>query len=207
MQYNSKYEVIIFDFDNTLCNLNLFLLKVTPSDINEINKTIKINNKVIYLNKIFNDYHELFNIFNILKRQNVKLCIASFGLFNIINKIINIVFPNIFDYILTSDNIDSELQKKIPKVFRHLLDLKCPLLYGKNLMIKTIMKKFNVTEPHKVLFFDDDFNNSDCSAKFLKINSYNNTNKGITADLLKLVIFNNKQTGGITRRKIFYLKF
>lgn len=185
----SKYDLIIFDFDNTLCNINLFTLGIKINDINENNKTIKINNKIVLISTIFNNYDELIKIFKILKKQNIKLCIASLGFFDIISKIINISFPNYFSCILTSDNIDKYTGKKNFKFYRYLADPKCPKFYGKNVMIQALMDKFKIKDPSKILFFDDDYNNAICSVNAMKIHSYNNTINGINSKLLTSLIF------------------
>lgn len=189
MNIKSKYKVIIFDFDNTLSNKNLFLLGIKLKDIDEKNKIIKINNQWINITNIFNDYNKLSKIFIFLKKQNVKLCIASFGSLPIIIKIINICFPKLFDYVITPDNIDDESKQKNMIIFRHIIDSSCSSLYSKNIMIKTIMNKYNIKDPKNILFFDDDSNNSNCSKNILKIHSYNNSKNGITAKLLQSVIF------------------
>jgi HAD superfamily phosphatase (TIGR01681 family) len=181
---HTKYKIVIFDFDNTLCNINLYTSFVKLDDINETNKTIMINNNIISIYNIFNDFHDISKIFMDLKKREIKLVIASFGDIKIITKIINTAFPNIFDYILTPDNINNEVPNKyIITIFRHIIDPQCPKFYGKNIMIKKIMQKFNFYDPSKILFFDDDYSNFTC-ATYLNINAYNNTKKGVTAKIL-----------------------
>jgi len=197
------YNIIIFDFDNTLCRINIHLLQVTTYDIDDKNKTIKINNKIIPLKELFNNYDELLTTLQTIKNQGTKLCIASFGNIDNINKIINIMFPNIFDYVLTSDNINKEANQYVFMIARHIIDLSCPSFYGKNIMIRTIMKKFNINDPRTVLFFDDDSSNTIC-AKKINIRSHNNINTGINSDIIKKLIYNDtSQTGG----KYKYIKY
>lgn len=188
-----KYNIIIFDFDNTLCNRNVHLLNVNLNDINVMNQTIKLNNEYIHLKDLFNKYDELILLLKDFKNQGVKLCIASFGSIDTINKIINIMFPNIFDYIITPDNVAKEANKYVFMISRHIVDLSCPSFYGKNIMINTIMKQFNITDPTTVLFFDDDSSNTLCSKK-LNIVSHNNNPNGITVDMLKNIV--SYQNGG-----------
>lgn len=192
----TKYEVIIFDFDNTLCNINIFTSGVKIDDINEKDKTVKIGDNFRTINTLFNDYADLVYIFTNLKCKKVKLVIASFGNIHIINKLLNIAFKGLFDYVLTSDNIDEESKSGyITKVFRHIVDPSCPRFYGKNVMIKAIIDKYNINDPSKILFFDDDYSNATCS-NHMKIHSHNNTKYGINAKLLMELIFIKGQNGG-----------
>mgnify|MGYP006094030839 CR=1 FL=1 len=193
----TPYRVIIFDFDNTLCNMNIFTSGIQLDDIDEKNKTVKIGNNFRTINTLFNDYSDLICIFTNLKCKGVKLVIASFGNILIITKLLNIAFTGLFDYIVTSDNIDEESRSGyVMKVFRHIVDPLCPRFYGKNLMIRTIMDKYNINNPHEVLFFDDDYSNATCS-NHMKIHSHNNTRHGINSKLLMDTIFiKEKMSGG-----------
>jgi hypothetical protein len=195
-----KYDAIVFDFDNTLCNINIFTSGIKMCDINETDKTIKINDSYKAINTFFNDYAELSIIFLDLKCKGVKLIIASFGNLEIIRKITDLAFPLMFDYILTSDNIDEEAKSgTVMKFMRHIVDITCPRFYGKNIMIKTIIDKYNITDPSKILLFDDDYSNTVCSSS-MKIDSYNNPIHGINSRLLIRHIYN--QSGGMR-----YIKF
>ena len=186
-----KYKLIIFDFDNTLCNINTFVLKIKLEDINKNNKTIIVHGIIKHISSLFNDYNDLTRIFANLKNIGVKLSIASFGNLDVISKILEIAFPNLFDYILTPDNIDKETNMHIIKNSRYIVDLNCSKMYGKNIMIQTIMKKCNITNPTNVLFLDDDYNNVNCSLS-MEIDSYNNTIFGITAQLLIDLIYRKR---------------
>lgn len=210
MSLKPKYDVIIFDFDSTLCNINVYRSNIKLEDIDEKNKTVKIDNAFRSTNTLFNDYTDIVNIFADLKSKGVKLVIASFGNLQIITKIINIAFPNTFDYILTTDNVDEEANiGYIAKIFRHIIDPLCPRFYGKNIMIKTIMNKFNISDPSKIMFFDDDYSNTACSSAYMKINSHNNTTHGITAKLLSDFVYikeqlQEKQTAGHRKKYVIY---
>lgn len=186
-----KYKLIIFDFDNTLCNINTFVSKIKLEDINKNNKTIIVHGIIKHISSLFNDYNDLTRIFANLKNIGVKLSIASFGNLDVISKILEIAFPNLFDYILTPDNIDKETNMHIIKNSRYIVDLNCSKMYGKNIMIQTIMKKCNITNPTNVLFLDDDYNNVNCSLS-MEIDSYNNTIFGITAQLLIDLIYRKR---------------
>lgn len=190
-----KYSVLVFDFDNTLSNTNINASGVTVGDINEKDKTIKIIDSIKPLISLFNDYHKTLKIFKDLKSKGVKLIIASFGYIDNIKKILNIVYPNIFDYILTTDNIDEESGIRNIIISRYIVDSTCPRLYGKNIMLETIIKKFNISDPSQILFFDDDYSNAVCSGN-IKVNYYNNSSNGITAKLLIDRIYLKVQDGG-----------
>lgn len=181
-----KYKVIIFDFDDTLSNINIHTQGVLLKDIDATNKTIKINNQIIPLQDIFNDYQLIYNLLKDLKKNNIKLCIASFGDLDNIKKITDILFPNIFDYIITPDNVHQETGKFVLIVKRHIIDMTCPSSYGKNIMIKKIMDKFKITNPSEILFLDDDYSNAQCS-KNIGVHGYNNKS-GITFDLLNKLL-------------------
>ena len=178
-----KYELIIFDFDNTLCNINSYTSNITLYNINENNKTVIVNGIICHISELFNDYYDLLEIFIDLKNKDIKLIIASFGKLEIISKLITVAFGTLFDDIITSDNIDEKAQKSIPKISRHIIDMSCPKFYGKNIMIKVIMNKYNINEASKVIFFDDDYSNFYCSNN-IKVYSVNNTKQGITSKLL-----------------------
>lgn len=196
----SKYRIVIFDFDNTLCRYNVYGFNLRLNDIND--RTIKIDEKIYNIEILFNDYNKLVNIFKNLKKNGVKICIASFGRYDIIQKIVDKAFPGIFDYILTPDNIDKETNKKYIKIFRHLVDFKCPDFYGKNMMIKKIMEKFNVNDPKKIIFFDDDYSNFSCSKKYIGIDSYNNSTVGINATLLEDLLFGDPRQNKFVKYKL-----
>lgn len=201
----SKYKVIIFDFDNTLCNINLFRKGVKLRHINECDKTVIIDNKYVNVYTLFNDYDLLVELFNKLKQQNVKLCIASFACINIVNKILKIAFPGIFDYVITSDNIDDEANTLVLKIFRHTIDILCPRFYGKNIMIKTIMNKFNIDNPSEIFFFDDDYSNLVCATNYIKVHGYNNNTNGINAQMFKKLVFTNDDLNGGSQKQ--YIKY
>ncbi|QKF94103.1 HAD-superfamily phosphatase subfamily IIIC [Fadolivirus algeromassiliense] len=194
--FKPKYDILVFDFDNTLCNMNINLMGAKTTDINEKDQTLKLNGNYKSLNTLFNDYSELVVIFTDLKKKGVKLCIASFGDFTVIKRVLSISFPNTFDYILTTDNIDAESNTGfIMKLFRHIIDPMCPRYYGKNIMLKTIIDKFNIQDPTKILFLDDDYSNAACSS-FTKVHYHNNTKHGITSKLLIDLVYDKNQSGG-----------
>lgn len=180
------YKIIVFDFDKTLSNTNIHSEGIQFDDIDSHNKTIKINNQIKPLASIFNDYNEIHKLLNGLKNRGVILCIASFGDLNIIKKITDTLFPNIFDYIITPDNVKQETGKYVLIIKRHIVDVSCPFLYGKNIMIKKIMDKFKINNPSDILFIDDDFSNARC-ANNIQVNSYNNKSS-LTFDLLNSII-------------------
>lgn len=183
-----RYKIVIFDFDNTLCNINTFIAGIKPGDINEKRKSVIIFDQEVPISRLFNDYDMLLILFNDLKTKGVRLCIASFGNINVINKMLGIAFPRIFDYILTSDNISYETNSIVPIIFRHIVDVGCPNFYGKNIMIKRIMDKFSENDPSNVLFFDDDKSNSHCSQQ-LNVNFCHNKKSGITFGLLNKLCY------------------
>jgi HAD superfamily phosphatase (TIGR01681 family) len=186
-----KYKVIIFDFDNTLCNMNIYRAGIELMDIDNYEKTVRIGGVVRPLETLFNNYIELYSIFCDLKQAGVKLCIASFGSFDLIKKILDCMFYGQFDYILTSDTVIQETNKFIIMVQRHIVDLACPSFYGKNIMLKRIMDKFDVYDPHHVLFFDDDESNYKC-AQTLHIERHHVSTHGITPELLRSLLYKTK---------------
>ena len=192
MNNKHKYDIVILDFDNTLCNSNLYELCIKINDIDKIKKLVKINNKYRHVSSLFNNYDQLICIFNDLKKRNVKLCIATLNYLKLITKMVNTAFPNIFDYILTPDNIDIESGTNVTKITRFLIDSSCPRFYGKNVMIKTIMKKFNINDPSKIIFFDDDCNNTKCAQSCINIDIINNDKTGITSNLLLSTLYQKK---------------
>ena len=182
-----KYKIIVFDFDNTLSNMNIHLAGVKLNDIDSENKTIKINNQIKPLISIFTDYNDIHKLLKSLKIHGIISCIASFGSLDNIQKITDALFPNIFDYIITPDNVMEETGKYVLIIKRHIMDPSCPSLYGKNIMLQKIMDKFKIDNPSDILFIDDDSNNTQC-AKNINIDTYNNK-QGITFNELNNIFY------------------
>lgn len=201
-----KYDIVVFDFDNTLCNMNINIMGITVKDINERDKTVNLNDSYKTINTLINDYNEILEIFTDLKKKGVKLCIASFGDSVVIEKILSIAFPGLFDYILASDNIDKESNDGfVMKIFRHIVDPICPRFYGKNIMLRTIVNKYNVYNNNSILFLDDDYSNAACSG-YMNVKYFNNAKHGITAKLLKELIYGIQDGGNPDRQFIRYVR-
>lgn len=165
-------KAIIFDFDNTLCNRNVF-----HYDINYVKK--------YPLDSFFNDYENVAKLLKYFKKHDILLFIASFGRYEIIKYLIDKAFPDTFDAIYTPDNL------KMHTVTRFFPD-NCPCIsdkykisgYSKNYIITLISNKY-VIDFSEMLFFDDDNANTDC-AKLIKVNVYNN-NTPLNSRIIKTV--------------------
>lgn len=182
----NKFNIIIFDFDQTLCNIDINSTNIIEYIDNDQN--IIVNGSKYHISVLFNDYYKLLDILVNLKQNNVKLCIASYGKLTLITKVLNSAFPDIFDYILTTDNISQESGTDVQIKGRCIIESECTRNYGKNIMIITIMNKFHETNPKKVLFFDDDKNNLYCAVKQLQIVGFNNDIHGITPTIIQKML-------------------
>lgn len=213
---------LVFDFDQTLSNKDIYFYQVQPNDIKPIsdildiyildttNYVIKIYNDYYGLSTIFNDYLALVDLFNNLKSQNYKLCITSFGKLNVINKIISIAFPNTFDLIITTDNY-IELAREnyitdIPPSRNHfIIDNSCKYKKGKNIMYQTIINFFNLPAD-KLIVFDDNKDIVNCGINILGVNGFNNPKSGVTDKMILDTInkyFNNNSLQGGN----YYIKY
>jgi hypothetical protein len=176
------------------------------TDIDISSKTVKIRGNSVRVEVLFNNYKELLCIFQDLKKKGVKLCVASLNFLSTVQKMTNLAFPNIFEYFLTPDNIDEESNSYVFKLYRFIIDTQCPKYYGKNIMIKTIMKKYNLTDPSKIIFFDDDYSNTTCARDCLGIKVVNNNKSGVTANLLNSLLYEkNEFLDGFNKPKSFVI--
>jgi FMN phosphatase YigB (HAD superfamily) len=187
-------KLVIFDFDNTLANMNVnkeFFL----TEINQILGTItfkfdnllKKSTTIDILPNIFNDYNNLYSSLMNLKKKGYNFSIASFGNYYVIKNIVDKAFPDIFDFIITPENIEELakifLNKDVVFKSRKIVDDKCDNGVGKNIMIELLSNLYNIKYKN-IYFFDDDENNFYCAKKFLNIKGVNNPKSGITVSIL-----------------------
>lgn len=165
-------RAIVFDFDDTLCNINTF--NIRESDI-----------RIISIYSLFNTYEKTYKLLIQLKKAGIILCIASFGRYNTIKYLTDKAFPNIFDRIYTPDNLGLKT--------RFIPDNNCKCIstkyqksgYSKNVILRLISNKFYITDLKNILFFDDDNANTDC-AKTIGVIAFNNK-KPLDYDIIREV--------------------
>jgi hypothetical protein len=187
-------KLLIFDFDNTLTNLSL-IDQFKLISIDNVSNCLSYSSfsgdlyKKCVPYSFFNNYNHLYNLFFKLKKQGYGLSIASFNNSTYISNFINLAFPDIFDYIIGIDNIESFAQKylkykKIKITNFKVIDKNCNKGYGKNLFIKILSKIYNISYS-QIYFFDDDLNNVQCAKEILKIKAYNNKKSGVTTEIIE----------------------
>jgi hypothetical protein len=193
-------KLLVFDFDQTLTKYSLFdQYKLIAIDgILNVLSFITNSGKMIHKSvpySFFNDYKDLYTLFIKLKKENYALCIASFNKSYYIKQFVNVVFPDIFDHILGSDNIQEYVNKYLDKniklkiVNHKIIDKSCPEGYGKNVMMQVLSKIYKLPY-NKIYFFDDNKNNIICSEKELGINGFNNTKDGINKKIVENFLYN-----------------
>lgn len=179
---NELYMIraVVFDFDNTLCNVNTYSMNL-----------IYLENK--HLNNFFDDYQKVYMLLKIFNDLGIKIFIASFGKLSNIQYIVNKTFPNIFTNIYTPDQFGFKTPF-IPD------DCKCKSIkynksgYSKNLILKHIAKKYDL-KFNNILYFDDDNANIDC-AKLIGVCGFNNKtplNYNIIVTIFKYFHYPNKK--------------
>lgn len=197
---NRPNKILIFDFDSTLSNQNLFSL--FGSNVHNIeqfykNDATKRNFEITY----FNEFDKMRALFSILvKKYNFRICIASFGYKHMIDRFIELSYG--YDLIRKDDIIGTNGLTKNPNDRRRSsIDpnyaVSFPFCYNesgicKNHIITHFVQKYGTDD---VIFFDDDRKNIAQAKHICKcvwINPLGSLTKDLVVDAINESIDNGR---------------
>ena len=151
--------LLIFDFDDTLANTNLF----TEFSNNKPKFEKFLDSNQSFCQTFFNDFflmHELFT--TLVTKYNFKICIASFGFQSMIEEYIKISYG--FDLINKTDITGTNGIKSSTGMFTTAFSENYNIhpKYNMKVCKNSIIKKFmadNQVSSSDTIFFDDDAHN------------------------------------------------
>jgi hypothetical protein len=205
--------LLIFDFDQTLCNKHLFNIYKTSKDfLDTYNNFTSESDKKRFTEQSFNDFHIIKNIFSCLKKQGYQICIASFGHQNMLEKYIEYSYGH---DLIPKENIAGSGGIKEYSDYNETYGWSSKSEacgYGincKNHMIIHFMNKYKVNKNDVVFFDDDEKNINYAKDKELGIHCINNPKTGI--EIKHIIEGINKLNIDLTDKciefNIYYIKY